>query len=312
MAESIILVIDGGATKTSLRLCTGNGRILFENTTTGSNYQTIGKNAVKNLLVTLLTQVHQATNQPTIDLAVFAMAGIDTPKDLEIVQQIVKESCNQSPFMIHQILVENDALATLYGLTKGNAGALIISGTGAIAYALDEKGNTVRTGGWGHRAGDEGSGYWIGREILNVVFRTEDRRSQKPTVLPELLYEKLQIKHVEHLNEWLYRPEYTNAQIASVSSLLSKAVSLADEQAINIAETAAKELSILAISTLDKIKYNNTPFTLYLNGGVFKHNPIIYNLFTQYTNKSYSNLSFELCDKDPIDYIVERAIFALK
>lgn len=312
MAEAIVLAVDGGATKTTLKLCTKEGQILFENTTSGSNYQTLGKEAVQSILKTLLLDAYQAINQYKIELAVFAMAGIDTPQDLEIACQIVKGSCKQSPFDINKIVVENDVLATLHGLMKGRPGALIISGTGAVAYASDGKGNIVRTGGWGHRAGDEGSGYWIGREILNIIFKTEDGRSKKPTVLPALLYEKLQIENVEQLNSWLYRPQYTNAQIASVSSILSKAVALADEQAINVAQNAAKELSILAISTLEKIKYDNTPFTIYLNGGVFKHNPIIHNLFTQYTNETYPNLSVKLCDKDPIDYIMERAIFVLK
>jgi N-acetylglucosamine kinase-like BadF-type ATPase len=43
-------------------------------------------------------------------------------------------------------------------------GVLLIAGTGSIAYAKDSRGRVARAGGLGPEKGDEGSGYWIGRE----------------------------------------------------------------------------------------------------------------------------------------------------
>ena len=45
--------------------------------------------------------------------------------------------------------------------------SLLISGTGAICYSFVD-GNIFRSGGWGHRIGDEGSGYWIGKSTVNI------------------------------------------------------------------------------------------------------------------------------------------------
>lgn len=312
MTERIILAIDGGATKTSLLLRSESGNVIFEKTSSGSNYQTIGAEKVVSVLTNLLLEAYQATNCPQIDSAVFAMAGIDTEQDLTTVKQIIETTCTNVPFTINNLIVENDVLATLIGLTKGSPGALLISGTGSIAFATDGRDTFTRTGGWGHRASDEGSGYFIGREILQTIFRTADGRNTKPTILTELVLKKLEIKSVEQLNSWLYKEQYTNAQTASISSVLPEAIVLEDELAIKIAQNAAKELSLLAITTVKKLEIENILFTMYLNGGVFKHNPFILAEFKQYTVNTLPNISFSLCNENPITYIAERALYALK
>jgi N-acetylglucosamine kinase-like BadF-type ATPase len=43
-------------------------------------------------------------------------------------------------------------------------GILVISGTGSIAYGRTSDGQFARAGGLGPQKGDEGSGYWIGKE----------------------------------------------------------------------------------------------------------------------------------------------------
>lgn len=307
----IVLAVDGGATKTTLVIYSDNGDHLFEKTSIGSNYHTIGANKVERVITDLLLDAYQAIPYDRIEIAAFAMAGIDTEKDLAIVKTIIEKCFQNVPYDIQTVIVENDVQSTLIGITGGNPGALILSGTGSIAYALDVDGSIVRTGGWGHRAADEGSGYWIGREIIRAVVQLEDGRSNKQTVLKNLLYEKLQVKQMDEMLFWLYRPDYTNAQVASISSILSKAVHLDDETAIDIAKRAACELSRLAITVLKKVNYYDEPFTFYLNGGILQNHSYIRELFIQEMQEVYPNLSFELCHKQPIQYIVNRAFIEL-
>lgn len=305
--SKIFMAVDGGATKTTVTILTSDGQTLFKKTTSGSNYQTIGEEKSLQVLKSLLDDAYKTTKLTAIDKAVFAMAGIDTERDLTIVQSIVYQAIQQTPLTIHQLAVENDVYSCLMGLTGHNPGALVISGTGAICYAFDGESTIVRTGGWGHRAGDEGSGYWIGRQIVKSIFRAEDGRG-KETVLKNLLLEKLNLSVVEQLMNWIYRSNYTNADIASVSSILSKGIELGDEVAISIANVAAEELSLLLLATLQKIHKQKEPFTVYVNGGVFQHNRVIYQLFQQITSQTNPHLSFVLCKEDPIDYIAKRAI----
>lgn len=313
MKEKIILAVDGGATKTTLSIRSEHGECYFKKTSTGSNAQTIGAHGVKEVLNELLWDAYQSTKIETIDAAVFAMAGIDSASDLKLVSEIIELCCQKLPFKIEKIIIENDVHSALLGLVGlNNPGALIISGTGSICMATDGNGHIVRTGGWGHRAGDEGSGYWIGTEILNIIFRMEDGRLKKTSILKEHLYKKLQIETTEQLITWLYQPNYTNAQIASISSILQDTVLLGDDQAIAIARQAAKELYFLVNAALQKINYVKKPLTLFVNGGVLQNNPIILNLLQQYTLQNYPNVTFMVCDKNPIEYIVKRAVDSLK
>lgn len=308
-----ILAVDGGATKTTLSIRCEHGECLFEKTSSGTNVQTIGAHGVKKVLNELLLDAFEATNLESINVAVYAMAGIDSAADLKLVSEVIDSCCQIAPFKIDKTIIENDVHATLLGLVQRNTpGALILSGTGSICIATNGDGNVIRTGGWGHRAGDEGSGYWIGRKILNAIFRIEDGRLEQPTVLKELLYKKLHIETIEQLMTWLYRPEYTNAQTASISSILQEALALEDKQAITIAQQAAKELFLLVKAALQKLDYaNENPFTLYANGGVLKHNPVILNLLQQYTQQIYPNVAIVSCDEKPIEYIVRRALDVL-
>jgi hypothetical protein len=45
---------------------------------------------------------------------------------------------------------------------------LIVAGTGSIALGADKNGSLYRAGGLGPAKGDEGSGYWIGKEFLRI------------------------------------------------------------------------------------------------------------------------------------------------
>ncbi|RUL47801.1 N-acetylglucosamine kinase [Lysinibacillus antri] len=313
MTEKVILAVDGGATKTTLAICSQHGDCYFKKTSTGSNYQTIGKDKVQQVISALLHDAYESTKLKNINVAAFAMAGIDTHNDQLIVEQLITSCLEQSAFSVKKCIAENDVHATLLGLVGvSQRGALIISGTGALSYAVGSNGELVRTGGWGHRAGDEGSGYWIGQQIVKSLFRIEDGRNEKLSILKQFVYDKLNIQNAEQLMTWLYRPEYTNAQLASISSVLPKAVAAGDEQAIAIAQQAALELSILASSTLKKVGTASDDYPVYLNGGVFQHHPMILNLFQQYINEQYPRISFTLCKKEPIEYIIMRALHEIK
>lgn len=48
------------------------------------------------------------------------------------------------------------------------SGVILISGTGSISYGRRRDGRFARAGGLGPKLGDEGSGYWIGKEWLNA------------------------------------------------------------------------------------------------------------------------------------------------
>ena len=56
-------------------------------------------------------------------------------------------------------------------------GIFLYAGTGSIAIYMTETGKVVRAGGWGYLLGDEGAGYWIGREAIRRTLTAIDTKS---------------------------------------------------------------------------------------------------------------------------------------
>ena len=303
-----LLIVDGGATKTACAVVhVESGEIKYSNSTKGSNYQAIGTESASAVLQSLLANVYdflQKQEDSKIEVATFALSGIDSPKDHEIVSAIVQQAISSTSLQVETLIIENDAQATLLGVTAEQAGALLIAGTGAIAYAFDGS-KIARAGGWGHRAGDEGSGYWLGQEVIRAIFKMEDGRGE-PTILKNAVYQYLRIQDVTELAAWLFNPSYTNAQLAKMGAFLADAVTKKDSCAIQISMQAAHELVLLACAVLKKIGYNGGTFNLYCNGGAIKHNPIIFKTFSQEMKSMYPQIEVSLCQHQPIYYLIER------
>jgi N-acetylglucosamine kinase-like BadF-type ATPase len=64
------------------------------------------------------------------------------------------------------IIIESDAFIASIGAIGVDPGLLLIAGTGSIVIARGSDGSMFRVGGWGPHFGDEGSGFWIGREAV--------------------------------------------------------------------------------------------------------------------------------------------------
>ncbi|MFF5995730.1 BadF/BadG/BcrA/BcrD ATPase family protein [Lysinibacillus sp. KU-BSD001] len=303
--NQIILAVDGGATKTTLTIRTTDGQELFAATSTGSNYQAIGRNHVQQVFEQLLAQASTAIAERDLVVAVFAIAGIDTKEDARIVREIVVASMENSIFTAQKLIIENDVEATLLGLANGQPATLLISGTGAICFSYTGV-KIVRAGGWGHRAGDEGSGYWLGQQVAKAIFRAADGRDE-PTLLTDMVLRDQQLADVDALMNWLYHADYTNAQLASLGAYVQQAIVQGDHIAVRIAHEAAQELTLLATTTLKNAGYHTGAHTFYVNGGVLKHNPIIYEKFVESVHDVFPEVQFELCKEKPIEYIVKRA-----
>lgn len=304
----IVLAVDGGATKTTVTVRSSNGICYFEKSGAPANYQSYGEKAVFNVLSSLLKEVYSSTSKLEIDVAIFAMAGIDTDKDLRLIKQLIITCLEQIPLSIKSVIVENDVEATLLGLIGENPGGLLISGTGSIAYGSNGKGLITRVGGWGHLVSDDGSGYWIGKEIIKAIFRAEEGLLEAPTLLKELVLKKLNFTHVEELFSWLYEPHFTISQMASVSSLLQPAIDLRDTVAINIANNATNELFLLIRRILTKLDGETLAMPFYLNGGILQHTESITKKLIQIANYHYPKITFTLCSTPPIESIVKRGL----
>lgn len=140
-------------------------------------------------------------------------------------------------------IVENDVRIAFDGAFACGAGALILAGTGSMAWAsLGEADSPhIRIGGWGDIFGDEGSAYWLGREALTLLSRHVDGREAVPA-FAKGMFTAMGIRQ-DQLMAWCYGLASRRSGIAGLARHVTSLASGGDEVAGRLLARAAAELS---------------------------------------------------------------------
>jgi glucosamine kinase len=166
----LFLGVDGGGTQCRARLCDASGVILGEGVAGPANIRLGVDDSMKAVLEAAgqcLTQAKLGFESRPI-IACLALAGATEPVELEAVRNY------RHPF--HRMIVTTDAHAACVGAHRGEDGGVIIIGTGTVAWAT-LAGRHYRVGGWGFPVSDEGSGGWLGCEVVRRVLWAYDGRA---------------------------------------------------------------------------------------------------------------------------------------
>ncbi len=173
-----------------------------------------------------------------------------------------------------QVIVTNDALPVLYAADVAGIGVAVIAGTGSICIGRDEKGRVVRSGGWGHLLGDEGSAYGIAVDALKAVMCAVDGRGAQ-TELTQRCMEKFALDDPRDLIERLHAPPMAKGEIAGFAREVFAADQNGDSIAKHIIRTAAKDLATLVESVVSRSQIDRDPITLACTGGVLLNQPSV-------------------------------------
>jgi len=259
-----VLGIDAGGTKTVCLLADENGAILAEARGPGANLHSAGELTVEKVLHEVM-ETAIGDRDITPSAICLGMAGVDREDEARGVRAIMRRIGHKA-----RIVVVNDALIALVAGAQDAPGIVIVSGTGSIAYGRNADGEAARAGGWGHMIGDEGSGYWIGREALAAVMRAADGRGPA-TGLSDDILAYFQVTDVSLLPRIVYDREVPRMSVAAVGPIVQRAaVEQRDAVARRILERAADELVLAAQSVAARLEMRGDPFTFYLAGGVFR------------------------------------------
>jgi len=158
------LGIDGGGSKTSFLLVDEYYNEICHIESGPSNWLSVGADAAKQAITQGISRL---TERPDIVCAGFAGAA---RHDSAAFYKDVLESLIPGA----QIIIESDAFVASIGAIGVDPGILLIAGTGSIVIGRDKARNMFRIGGWGPYFGDEGSGFWIGREAVREALRSLD------------------------------------------------------------------------------------------------------------------------------------------
>src|SRR2546425_1169535 len=181
------LGIDGGGSKTTFLLVDEYYNEICHVQSGPSNFLSVGADAAREAI----TQgVSRLTERPNIVCAGFAGAGRSESVTFyrETLQSLMPDA---------QIIIESDAFIGSIGAIGIDPGILLIAGTGSIVIGRDKDRTMFRVGGWGPYFGDEGSGFWIGREAVRAALRSMD--AQTPSDLPERVAAILGLKSISEV-----------------------------------------------------------------------------------------------------------------
>jgi N-acetylglucosamine kinase-like BadF-type ATPase len=116
--------------------------------------------------------------------------------------------------------------------------------------------------------GDEGSGYWIGRESLAAVMRASDGRGPETRLTSEILTH-FAVSHESRLPRLVYDRELPRVSVAALGPITQRVAEQGDAVAVGILERAADELVLAARSVATRLAMRGDAITFYLAGGVF-------------------------------------------
>src|SRR5438132_2594464 len=257
-----VLGIDAGGTKTVCLLADERGMIVSEGRGPGANLLAAGELGVEKVL-------HEVMETAIGDRAItpaaicLGIAGVDSEDEARTVRAIMRRIGYKS-----RVLVVNDALIALVAGAQDAPGIVIIAGTGSIVYGRNAAGEAARAGGWGHMIGDEGSGYWIGREALAAVMRAADGRGPAKQLGGDILAH-FALDDESRLPRIVYDRELPRMSVAALGPIVERARELGDAVATRILERAAEELVLAAQSVATKLEMRGDAFAFILAGGVF-------------------------------------------
>ena len=258
-----VLGIDAGGTKTICYLADSTGRIIGEGRGGGANLQAHGELEVEKVLHSVIDQA--IGDRSILPVAIcLGVAGVDRAEDDRTVRAIVR----RLGFKSHALVV-NDALVALVAGNGDDPGVVLIAGTGSIAYGVNAAGYAARAGGWGYVLGDEGSGYWIGRQALAAVVRDADGRGPRTELTP-LVLQHFNLSRVDGLVREVYDRGLQRQAVAQIGIVVEKARAAGDIVAAEILKKAGEELTRAAASVISRLEMRGNTFGVVLAGGMFR------------------------------------------
>ena len=190
--------------------------------------------------------------------------------------------------LARRVTAGNDAPAALIGALVEDPGAIVIAGTGSACCGQDGNGRIVLEGGWGPLAGDEGSGYAIGREALRLLARAMDGREPEGPLLIALRG-RFETGDRAAFQASVYSPPLPREQIAAISNLVAGAARVGDRAAKDILGQAGRDLAWAVADLLGHLGLWEREALVAVRGGVWQAGPSILTPFTRSLSRRAPN-----------------------
>lgn len=255
--------VDGGGTKTLFELYDDDMNVLQQMRLPTCHPGQVGYDGMRAVLAEGVGALTAAADGE-VGLG-FGLAGYgQAPRIRASIEEVVRDVASGRPFEL-----VNDVRAAWASSLAVRDGVAVICGTGSIAYAVRGECDQ-RAGGWGHQIGDEGSGWWIGRELLRLFSRQADGRDGRGPLF-EVVMGSLGLSEPSDLILYV-RDELAGerSKVASLTRVMRDAALAGDPSALDAYERAARELAGIASAAAKGLFAPGERVPVGYVGGVFE------------------------------------------
>jgi N-acetylglucosamine kinase-like BadF-type ATPase len=255
------LGFDGGGTKTECLLMDESGKILARSRSGPSNPFRIGVAAAAQALQQAADHaLREAGALPADVQAVCAgLAGTARPENSQKMRAALLTAFPQAA-----VRVLTDLELALATMVPGPA-IVLVAGTGSAVIGRDASGNIARVGGYGPAGSDEGSAYDVGRAAIAVSAREREARGEE-TALGRQILRQLGCANWEDVFE--RARANADAVFPRVFPVVAAAADAGDTMAQGLLFEAARKLSLLVSTLVQKLGLEASPFALGKTGGM--------------------------------------------
>lgn len=251
----LVVGVDAGGTSTRAKLGKLDGTVLGTARREGANPNSHPPDVAANRIAEAVTEALGEHDPSTVGSAVLGLAGDSKLVDPEVAE-IFQRAWRKTGIGC-ELTVLNDVEVAYASATAEPTGTALVAGTGSNAFGIREHRAARRTGGYGWLLGDEGSGFWLGREAvracLNALLGGAElgmlaRATYEQAVgeyTPETAFSARQAQSSEVITA---ANAHEPIRLAKFAPLVGEAALAGDETAIAILDQAVEHLTKLAVA----------------------------------------------------------------
>ncbi len=281
--KRFLLGIDGGGSRSAAVLTDASGAPMAKSQGPALNPLTVGWDDFRCHFGELLDGLDRGKST-VADALCAGLAGVGNSEIRQKAVGVIREVSG-----VKDVFVVTDAEAALWGAFAGQAGLLLIAGTGSICLGMNSQGRTARSGGFGYLLGDEGGGWWIAAEAVRQALRSVDGRAPE-TALTDVLRQQFDLSDIRDIIPLLQNGDLKPADLAASVPEIFR-LSRLDPIARDIVQRAGYFLAQLVRSTAEKLNLKNYPVAL--SGGLWES-----------PGKELQQAFKDACDKQGVSFTI--------
>jgi N-acetylglucosamine kinase-like BadF-type ATPase len=260
----ICIGVDAGGSSTNVAL-SKHGTFVRETTAGAANATTTGVEAAAGVIVEAIRGA-AAGEEPGSIYVGAAGSG------REGAAHALRESI-ETAFPRAKVTVGDDTTIALRAAVPEGDGAVLIAGTGSVAYAVHGD-REHRVGGLGYLAGDEGSAFWIGMQAAKLYGRVLDGRANRDETT-DLVSRALLAPDRDAFIAALYDVPLQPSRIASIAPSIIAFAGKGNRASTKIVQRAAQELGDLIKGALKAVDLTEASPTVAFAGGLLRENSLL-------------------------------------